>query len=293
MKTFLLDLLEDLREKRLIPVAILLAVGIVAVPVVLANGGSSSSNEEPTASKQAAGADPTAEAQIAGLVKSGGGKSTDLGKFGSKDPFKPPSGYASRPRTSDTATGDVSDGSDDTAAAEGGGSSDSPSSTAPAGTGGGEGGGKTKTTAYTYVADVTFSQNGKVTRRRLGRLAMLPSSSNPLLLFLGVTDGGDDAVFLVDSSLKAAGEGKCTPSSSQCANVYIGAGAEEEFTGPDGDSYTLRVDEIRKVKLASSAARKASPKKSARASSNSSRRFVPPVLADIVESTSSSSKEGR
>ena len=39
------------------------------------------------------------------------------------------------------------------------------------------------------------------------RLGMLPSESNPLLLFLGVDSGGDNAVFLVDSTLSASGEG--------------------------------------------------------------------------------------
>ena len=102
---------------------------------------------------------------------------------------------------------------------------------------------------------------------------MLPSASNPLLLFLGVTANGDHAVFLVDSSLKAVGEGKCTPSRDQCANVYIGAGAEEEFTDADGESYTLRVDEIRKVTVAS----QAKAAKAARARAKRARARVRPV----------------
>ncbi len=36
MKIFLLDLWQDLREKRLAPVAVVLLLGLVAVPVLLA-----------------------------------------------------------------------------------------------------------------------------------------------------------------------------------------------------------------------------------------------------------------
>ncbi len=78
---------------------------------------------------------------------------------------------------------------------------------------------------------------------------MLPSQVNPLLIFMGVTDNAGNAVFLVDSTLKTTGEGKCKPSHGDCAFLYLGAGAEQEFTNEDGDSYRLLINEIRKVKV--------------------------------------------
>ena len=69
---------------------------------------------------------------------------------------------------------------------------------------------------------------------------MLPNQVKPLLIFMGVTDNAGNAVFLVDSTLKATGEGKCKPSHADCAFLYLGAGSEEEFTNEDGDSYRLR-----------------------------------------------------
>ena len=36
---------------------------------------------------------------------------------------------------------------------------------------------------------------------------------------------------------------------ADCAFLYLGAGSEHEFTNDDGDSYHLRIDEIRKVKV--------------------------------------------
>ena len=41
---------------------------------------------------------------------------------------------------------------------------------------------------------------------------------------------------------------------AECAFLYIGAGSEHEFTNEDGDSYRLRIDEIRKVKVGASPA---------------------------------------
>jgi hypothetical protein len=121
------------------------------------------------------------------------------------------------------------------------------------------------------------------------RLDMLPSQENPLLLFLGVSANAGNAVFLVDSTLEAAGEGRCKPRASDCAFLYLGAGSEHEFTNEEGDSYTLRIDEIRKVKVDGTAA--ASRSKSARAAIGSPtprRRFASPLLADVLSTSNGS-----
>jgi hypothetical protein len=133
------------------------------------------------------------------------------------------------------------------------------------------------------VVDVTFTANGRKRHiKGMERLDMLPSQDSPLLLFLGVSANAGNAVFLVDSTLEAAGEGKCKPRASDCAFLYLGAGSEHEFTNEEGDSYTLRIDEIRKVKVDGSSAA-ASRSKSARAAIGSPaprRRFLSP-LADF------------
>ena len=140
------------------------------------------------------------------------------------------------------------------------------------------------------MVDLTFTANGRKRHiKSMERLDMLPSQDSPLLLFLGVTANAGNAVFLVDSTLEAAGEGKCKPRASDCAFLYIGAGSEHEFTNEDGDSYTLRIDEIRKVKVDGTAA--ASRSKSARAAIGSPtprRRFASPLLADVVSASNGS-----
>jgi hypothetical protein len=99
---------------------------------------------------------------------------------------------------------------------------------------------------------------------------------------MGVTAKGADAVFLVDSTLEAAGEGRCKPSEAECAFAYIGAGSEYVFTEEDGDTYTIKIDEIRKVKVDTSASSAKSKSAKARASVGPTRRFVPPILVDLV-----------
>jgi hypothetical protein len=100
---------------------------------------------------------------------------------------------------------------------------------------------------------------------------------------MGVTPKGSNAVFLVDSTLEAAGEGRCKPSASECALAYIGAGAEHIFSEEDGDTYTVRIDEIRKVEVKTGAKGAKADGAKARASDvGPPRRFVSPLIADLV-----------
>ena len=61
----------------------------------------------------------------------------------------------------------------------------------------------------------------------------------------------------------------------------IGPGSEYVFTEEDGDTYPVEIDEIRKVKVGASANSSAKGAK-ARASVGPNRRFVPPILVDLV-----------
>jgi hypothetical protein len=102
---------------------------------------------------------------------------------------------------------------------------------------------------------------------------------------MGVTANGGNAVFMVDSTLSAAGEGKCKPSASRCAFAYIGAGSEYMFRNEDGDTYRVKIDEIRKVKVSpngSGASAGAAKGAKAHASVGAPRRFIPPSFADEV-----------
>jgi hypothetical protein len=319
MKMVLADLWNDLRAKRLWPVALVLLAGLVAVPVVLSNGAEEPPVRAPAASGSRNAPDPEGFKGLASvtLEETLPSDGSSLDTFDPSDPFRPSTAVLKRAREEalgTTQAGPPDNSTSDTGAVGGGGSSGSSgdSATGDTGTGdsgsgdtgtgdssggggggGGDGGGgggddgTTTTTQYTYVIDVTFRANGR-TRKIHGmeRLEMLPNEASPLLLFLGVSANAGNAVFLVDSTLDAAGEGRCEPSRSDCAFLYLGAGSEHAFTNDDGESYELRVDQIRRVKTKTTAS--ASGKRAAKASIGRSgvRRFVPPLLADLVSVSS-------
>jgi hypothetical protein len=299
-KNFLLELWYDLLEKRLWPVAAVLLLGLVAVPVVL-----SKPAEQPPAPATSSADDAPASKEPGGLAAMVKLAETDVGSGSSLDvfepgnPFRPPKGVI-RSAEEGTAEGTSESGASEAPTAGGGstelggGSTElgggEPGGTSP-GDSGGSDGGKT-TTQYRYVIDVTFTANGRTRRiKGMERLDILPSEASPLLVFLGVSSDGGNAVFLVDSTLEAAGEGKCKPSADECAFVHLGPGSEHEFTTEEGDSYTLRIDQIRKVKVDGSASSSDNPgagktAKAAVGAPRASRRFVLPLLADLVSVSS-------
>jgi hypothetical protein len=287
MKIFLLDLWHDLREKRLWPVAVVLLLGLVAVPVLLAKPAGEPAPAPVVAAPSVKEKEREALAALA-KVKLGEeevGKGSTLGVFDPDNPFAPPKGTIKKEDA--PGTPDFDGGPVDTVGGPGAGGDVTGGGVPDGGVGapttpdtGGDG--ETKTTVFKYVVDVTFTANGSTRRiKGLEKLDMLPNSSSPLLIFMGVTAKGSDAVFLVDSTLEAAGEGRCKPSPDECAFAYIGAGAEYVFTEEDGDTYTVKIDEIRKVKVGASGSSKAKGA-TARASVGRQRRFVPPILADLV-----------
>ncbi len=277
MNDFLQDLWHDLREKRLWPVALGLLLGVIAVPVVLAKTASEPAPQKPVAVESPTKTD---DLDLDVVDKSGGASAgSALGAFASKDPFKPPAAVTKARSGEAEASGASKDGGGgDKPASDGGPSGGDEPVAPPAPT----------TTQYEYVADVTFwTGNSRRAVKGLSKLDMLPSETVPLLIFMGVSGNGSNAVFLVDSTLRAAGEGRCTPSRSNCAFVRIGPGSEHTFTDQEGKSYTLRIDEIRTAKTsASSSSKRKDEPKMANASlgdQSESRRFSMPFLSDLIE----------
>jgi hypothetical protein len=298
MKNALTDLWDDLRAKRLWPVAALLLLAVVAVPVVLTK-----KSEKPapapatsTANQTPKQPDPLAKVTVSDATETG----SSLSAFDPSNPFLPPAVTISdESQGSVTPSGSTPSGSTPSSGGtETGGGTESGGGGAETGggteTGGGNetGGGKTTTTSYTYVIDATFTANGhKRAIHGMQKLDVLPNQGNPLLIFMGVTNDAGNAVFLVDATLQTLGEGTCKPSASQCAFLYLGPGSEQQFTTTGGDSYSLVVDQIRKVKVGakSSAAKRPTTSKTASAAvggKETPRRFVVPILADLVSVSS-------
>ncbi len=299
MTGFLLDLWHDLREKRLAPVAVLLLVALIAVPVVMLKPASSSEGD-PGAPAVAAGS--TSQPTIVDAAQEGAGEGSDLGVFDPRNPFRPPPGMRAGPNANgdpitaiepESPLGGVSTGAGPDPGSIGGG-------------GGGGGGvtapepapvpdpvgpvepvepGEPVRRSFTYVADVRFGRTGEERRRTVQRLELLPSAKNPVVVFLGVSATRKRAVFLLDTRFSQAGEGICRPSAATCSYIYLSpkkGESEHYFTDADGNAYRLDLLRIRRVEVGGRASAKGSGtgRGSPQARANAVGRRPLPVFVD-------------
>jgi hypothetical protein len=258
---FFLDLWHDLREKRLWPVAVGLLAAAIAIPVVMLKP---AGDPVPPPAIVA----DTGDAETLPAVKVDGSPvhGSKLETFSTRNPFKPLNDLKNDKPADDGSGSGSGSGSDSSGSGSGsGGDSGSGPVSSPLGgggpTGGGTGGSPTTTTTtvtkpmqwFHYTADVKFGEPTKqTTSKHLERLSGLPDNSTPEVMFMGVTDDGATAVFMVlDESLVADGEGTCRD--DDCRVVELGvddASNEESFTATDGSvQYDLELTKIRREKM--------------------------------------------
>jgi hypothetical protein len=253
--TPLRGLWEDLVERRLWPVAIVLVVALVAVPVLLSKPAKTAGPPSPAPAGAGTGS-PSVAFQPA--VSTEGKKSSeiqkDLRSFKQKNPFTP------QGLTSASAAGTVATSTATTTAGgtglTGGGSSSTDSSTGSStgssGTGTGSPTGSTGTTTKTiywhYTVDVRFGKTGKEDLKTLNEFRALPGSDNPVVVFMGVKNDGKTAVFLVSAKATTIGDGKCAPSDTECTFLYLKKGDKQTIEAVDTTGaitdYTLELKSV-------------------------------------------------
>ena len=236
-------LATDLVARRLWPLALVLVIALVAVPVVVLGGAS----EEP-ASVAASGTDAPAAGEAAAVTMAEDGENAAAdGKR--RNPFTQP---ADKQATKPTATSTTK------SAAGAPASTPKSGSTGGSGSGSGLGGlgdigvvpvggstGGSSTGASTpasgdrdsWHVDLRFGKDGSSkSKNDVPRLSPLPSQADPFFVFLGVAADGKTAMFLVSSDAVATGDGKCIPSPENCDRVDMQAGETEFFdvATPDG-----------------------------------------------------------
>jgi hypothetical protein len=283
MSVFFADLWADLRAKKLWPVALVLAAAIVVVPLVLLEPAA----EKPAAAPGGGGAGASASAKSALVTAVDAPEAgSRLGVFRPHDPF---ASQADRPGDEAGGPGAGGSGSSvDPGAGSGAnlgpeslGAAPSGGSTGASGGSGGSGGTGGETTFYTYTADVRFGRSGSERRYdNVERLDLLPSDDNPMLVFLGASPDGDEAVFLVDSSLSQSGEGVCKPSTDVCSFVYLRTREDQNdhnFADVAGRNYHLELLRIERKKVSdedvqSSRARRSSRRGGVKGSRATARR---------------------
>jgi hypothetical protein len=278
---------NDLREKRLWPVAVVMLIAIVAIPTVLAKSATTPAPSGDTVVTETGRSTSILALDSESAEASGTGSSLDV--FAPDDPFTPPSAAVKASETE--TTGATAAGVDETIdVSVGAGGGDKIDETVDVELPAPRTETKTETASYEYVADVSFWQKGR--RRQiegLRKLDMLPNQSAPLLIFMGAQGDGGNATFLVDSTLTTAGEGSCRPSAENCAFVDIGPGAEHVFTTEEGESFRLRIEEIRRVKVRAGASDSGPAAHTSVGSQPATHRFTLPSLIDIVEVSTTTS----
>lgn len=234
------DVWSELVERRLWPVALLLVVALVAVPVVLAKqapaqpaGAAVGSDVAPVpAVASHAPGEP-----VVSLADGGDGGAPLIGH--AKDPFKQQF-VPSRASVSAVAT-----------------SNGGPAPSGPGSTGGrskgGSGGTAPKPQPKTYVyasVDVSFGRAGSPLRAitDVPRLAPLPSATDPIVIFMGTRSDHETAVFMLSTDVHAQGDGRCVPSTKTCEAIELRRGgvALLDVTDATGDvtQYELDLDDV-------------------------------------------------
>ncbi len=230
------DTWRQLVRRRLWPVALLLVAAIAAVPVLLAKEAEPvPTPQSPTGAKSASASD--ADPVVALAVAEEARRRRVLGA--SKDPFEP--APLAKPKATATAAPETTVETPSTGGGAGsessGGGSESPSSdvspepdaTVPS---------EPKKTFPLYTLTVRFgsSDTSPLPKSKVTRLDALPSADEPVLVYLGVTDGGKEAVFMVDSGVVAQGDGSCQPDPASCETIHLREGETEFFDVIDPES---------------------------------------------------------
>jgi hypothetical protein len=249
-------ILTDLRQRRLWPVPLALIAAIVAVPVVLAKTPHTSPVTPLPASPG-----PSAGTPVAAIsVNNSATGSHPAGK--ARDPFTQQvlptkvgtsvatalaGGLASSGTA--TVTGGSSSGGGSTSTGSTGGAATSGGSSPSTGTSGGSPApsgpvsplppnskptpspsGLTATQSYRVALSITNAAGGVNSIDPLERLTPLPSADQPLVVELGVLQGGNRVLFAVQPGTTVSGPGACTPGPIDCEVLSLGQDQVENFS---------------------------------------------------------------
>lgn len=248
---------RDLVAKRLWPIAVVLVVALVAVPVVI---GSSASDAPapvaaaPAATAPAAGTSP--ESAITVVAPAIVGRSRPGAVHDPfYDPPKPkdtttstasPSTSASSPAPAPAPSSAARPAPANSAAPK---SSPEPGASAPAGA---------TDAASVYRTRLRWGPDDEAAVRGVSRLEPLGGTSNPALLYLGTTEGGARAVFLLgpNASSDVAKRG-CAEKTCRIVALKAGQSTAVAVQGVDGGevrNFTLVIDAIAERAVAGEAA---------------------------------------
>ncbi|HWT25163.1 MAG TPA: hypothetical protein VN213_16795 [Solirubrobacteraceae bacterium] len=230
------DVWRQLVQRRLWPVALLLVAALAAVPLFLAQDPEPAPAVPAVPSAGSAGKGVLASAPIVAVATS-----EDRAKrrkvLGERhDIFKPtakPVKAAKAKTSGETGTASTpaaTPGEQESGGSTGGGATEPAATETP----------KAEPTPKPVPANsltVRFGDPEKdsLTVRRLAPNQPVPSSSNPVAIYLGLKRDGKTAVFLVPSGVVPAGDGTCSPDAETCETLELKLGETEFFDVVDAE----------------------------------------------------------
>ena len=252
------DLYRDLRDRRLLPVVIVLAVAIVAVPFLL---GGSPDAEVATAPASISGSpdstdalSPVVLAEIPGLRD----YKQRLDRFNRRDPFKQQmtgentaqggggnlqQTESSSVSSTSTATSSSSGTTESTTTTDTGGSSSSTG--APSNPGNSNhGSGKPEDRLVVTKVDVRVGRAGDTkVLKGVEPLQFLPGAKTPVVQFVQGDADGKHAAFVVSADVeKSEGDGNCDPGPNDCQFLLMEKGDLQTFVyGDKQETYRLEL----------------------------------------------------
>lgn len=261
---FVQDVYYDLKDRHLLPIAVILLVALVAVPIALSQ--SSSETEEPAGEASASTSATGAEARSGELVAKAAPGLRDyrrrLNHLRAKNPFiQQYTGGGAGSGAVESSSESTSSGSTEESAST---ESFSPeSANTPTESSSGGGGGEPSQSGlkyYSYAIDVRVSAGGSQeqakgkdsapdVRRNLPELTMLPSRETPAIVYMGSTKDGKKALFVVSSDVESAfGDAKCVLGSTSCQMIAMEPGLPETFVyGGSNKTYKIELLKIHLV----------------------------------------------
>jgi hypothetical protein len=265
--SFLSDLFSDLRDRRLLPLIGVLAVGTLAVPFALSDSGSEPTDPGPATVEAPRGG--SAGPQQLAVVSSDAGLRDYRHRLGGdpKDPFRqhftgPVLAGSELGKGADGPTTEIGGGGGGGGAGAGG--SDEPGAAGEEPLGHSEGGeppiddgdpgdgskpeppSAPEEPEPAFVVTVRLGSGDEPTVRKLSEPTVLPSEDNPLLVFRGLNEKGNKAVFRISSSVSAVfGDANCLEGTDRCELIEVEPGFPVVFVyGESERLYRLTVVDI-------------------------------------------------
>jgi hypothetical protein len=242
VQKFFGDIVYDLRSRGLLPVAVLLLVAMVAVPVLISRAGGGSSTEPVQATAAAVKTPPEIERAVVAYDAGVRNYKKRLDGSSPQDPFHQPAGSSSESASqlNSTVTAPTTVPSGSSGAGASAGSTGTSTSTGTTVT--------RRLYLYHSVADISAGEVSQplVRHRHIKTFTPLPNQVTPVMVYLGSALDEKRAYFSLSKSANLVpGQGTCVPSPTDCSLLALAPGQSADMVySVDGKTYRVKVNKI-------------------------------------------------